>query len=94
MQEEENEKVVDCLAGNDLCREFAAVAQYHWRVRLTKACILYHHRWDNEPYLSIPEQLQYQNTCTMSFERWTDSLSISFCILELCKRNKNFFEFP
>ena len=86
-----NEEVVNCFAGNGLCHESAAVAQYRWRVWLTKAGILYDYRWYDERHLSVPEQMEYQNTCTMIFERWTDSLSIFFCILELCKRDKNFF---
>ena len=93
MQEEKNEKVVGRLAGNGLCRESAAVAQYRWRVWLTKEGALYDHRWHDEQHLSVPEWQECQNTCTMILERWTVCLSISFCILELCKRNKNIFGF-
>ena len=37
---------------------------------------------------------QFKNSLPWLFRRWTGSLSIFFCILGLCKRDKNFFVIP
>ena len=37
---------------------------------------------------------QFKKSLPCLFRRWTGRLSIFFCILGLCKRNKNFFVIP
>ena len=41
--------------------------------------------------LPAEPQMEFVRKSTWLFGGWTDKLSIFFCILELCKRDKNFF---